>query len=291
MGCEAFESEFWITLGYSSSNDISLHEYIWSTAIVGMSVFAVFIVERMPRGALIFVGFFGTHACLIASTYIVASYEFLATDSAKGFAMGAIALIYIWGLFYVVFLAGSKFIYTAEIFPNHLRAKGMALAMVSLSVTDAMWTIASSYALPAIGWKFFIVFIVLGVVAMIVLLRMYPDTRNMPLEDIGKLFGEYGPSNNGWNIAQHGNANDDAWNPAQHGNGVLYPGPYNAQSPHEVGGSYRHQELYGMRDPAEAYGDPRYEMNGRSLPAQLGGQDVYEFPAANSRSGSHRQRS
>lgn len=139
-----------------------------------MSIFTLSIIEKMPRRAMIFVGFFGTHACLIASTYIVASYEFLATGSARGFAIGAIALIYIWGLFYVVFLVGSKFIYTAEIFPNHLRAKGMALAMVSLSVTDAMWTIASSYALPVIGWKFFIIFIVLGVVAMIVLLRKYP---------------------------------------------------------------------------------------------------------------------
>lgn len=66
-------------------------------------------------------------------------------------------------------------------------------------------------------------------------------------------------------------------------NGFQQPGPY------EVAGGPGRPELCGMRDPAEAFSHARYEMSGRPVPAQLGGQEVYEFPGVNSRQGSHRR--
>lgn len=111
----------------------------------------------------------------------------------------------------------------------------------------------------------------------------------MPLEDIGRLFGEYGPSNNGWNIAQNGDAGDNAWNYAHSANSYHEMGSNNAPTPHEVDGSYRVPELHGMQETAEAHGVPRYEMHGRSQPAQLGGENVFEVAAANSRRNSRLQ--
>ena len=40
------------------------------------------------------------------------------------------------------------------------------------------------------GWKFWLLFIILSFVGGVVIWIWYPDTRNMPLEEISALFGD-----------------------------------------------------------------------------------------------------
>lgn len=142
-----------------------------------MSILALLVIEKMPRRSFIIIGFLGTLFSIIAYTGIVGGSEtepYAISSDMKGFAIGGIFVTYVFGLFYAGFLYGSKFFYAAEIFPNQLRAKGMALAMVTLSVTDILWLVATSYAFATITWKFFIVFIGLSAIAITVLGRILP---------------------------------------------------------------------------------------------------------------------
>ena len=101
----------------------------------------------------------------------------------------------------------------------------------------------------------------------------------MPLEDIGRLFGDGPPMNNMWPQAQPMNPNQYA---------PMAQQPYYPHWP-EVEANHR-VEMDGMRPPAEAAGPQRYEMPHRYAPVEAGGANLYEFPAGSvhSRGGSRR---
>jgi hypothetical protein len=43
-------------------------------------------------------------------------------------------------------LDGTQYVYFAEIFPNHLRAKGMTIGMASIALMNIMWLQAAPTA-------------------------------------------------------------------------------------------------------------------------------------------------
>jgi hypothetical protein len=78
-----------------------------------------------------------------------------------------------------------------EIFPTHLRGKGTTLCVASYSLINILWTQVSPSAFATIGWRFYLVFIACSLVSGVITLTTFPDTRNMPLEDIAAMFGDH----------------------------------------------------------------------------------------------------
>jgi aspartate oxidase len=62
---------------------------------------------------------------------------------------------------YIAFFAPTidtaGFVYYSEAFPNHLRAKGVSLAICSAALADVAYLQAASTAFAIIGWKYFLV--------------------------------------------------------------------------------------------------------------------------------------
>lgn len=49
----------------------------------------------------------------------------------------------------------TTYFYLGEIFPNYLRARGMALGMASLCLANIIWLQAAPTAFANIGWKYY----------------------------------------------------------------------------------------------------------------------------------------
>jgi hypothetical protein len=47
--------------------------------------------------------------------------------------------------------------YCAELFPNHMRAKGMAVCTTTVALTSLVYLEVASTAFANIGWKFYMV--------------------------------------------------------------------------------------------------------------------------------------
>ena len=94
-------------------------------------------------------------ATLVAEAALVASYPPSAGQNPAGLK-AAIAMIYLYIVslphpsirvhyltpdkFFAEFLLdGTQYIYFSEIFPNHLRAKGMTIAMAAIALVNIMW--------------------------------------------------------------------------------------------------------------------------------------------------------
>ena len=85
---------------------------------------------------------------------------------------------------------GPEWAYLGEMFPTHIRSKGYSLAMSVLALSNVVYTQAAPTAFATIGWKYYLVFIILTFIGGIVVWFYYPDTRHMPLEELAALFGD-----------------------------------------------------------------------------------------------------
>lgn len=48
-------------------------------------------------------------------------------------------------------------VFNSELYPNHLRAKGVALTVATIALTNLVYLQATATAFANIGWKFFLV--------------------------------------------------------------------------------------------------------------------------------------
>jgi len=64
---------------------------------------------------------------------------------------------YIFPLFYSGGVDVTSIVFFSEVFPNHIRAKGVALAISTIALTDLVYLQATATAFANIGWKFFLV--------------------------------------------------------------------------------------------------------------------------------------
>lgn len=81
-------------------------------------------------------------------------------------------------------------VWYSEIFPNHIRAKGICLSIATIALTDLVYLQATATAFANIGWKFYLVFICITIVGGIICIFVIPETKGIPLEEIAKIFGE-----------------------------------------------------------------------------------------------------
>lgn len=115
--------------------------------------------------------------------------KYVGTEHRAGL-IGCALMIFMFQAVYSVLLDGSTFFYIAEIWPSHVRASGFAIAMGTLSFTNIIWLQAAPDAFVAIGWRFYLFFIIIPFIAGVTAYFFFPDTLHKPLEEIAALFGD-----------------------------------------------------------------------------------------------------
>jgi hypothetical protein len=90
--------------------------------------------------------------------------------------------------FAAVCLDGTQFSYLGEIFPTHLRAKGVCLGVSMISLMNIIWLQSAPVAFITVGWRFYLAFIIPGTIGGIIMWVFFPDTKvrillylNLPL--------------------------------------------------------------------------------------------------------------
>lgn len=119
-------------------------------------------------------------------------------------------MLYVYIVMWEVALDGTQFVYVSELFPNHLRAKGLSLALAAFCLVNIVWlqtaptafeyvyltqaliTMMTQNSYRSIGWRFYLVFIIPGAIGSVTMWLTFPDTRGMPLEEVAAIFGDRG---------------------------------------------------------------------------------------------------
>lgn len=91
---------------------------------------------------------------------------------------------------YGVCIDATTYVYCSEIFPNHLRAKGMAWSLAVLFLSTVAYLIPAATAFATIGWKYYLVFIILTAINIPIIWWTFPETKGLALEEISEKFGD-----------------------------------------------------------------------------------------------------
>ncbi len=150
------------------------------------TMLALLVIDRFGRKFLMLVGSVGYIASLSATAWAFYAYG----DHFD--RVGSLVVL----LSLVVFIASHAFgqgaviwVFISEIFPNRVRARGQALG----SFTHWFMAAAISWTFPMIaaqsGGHAFAFYAVMMVLQLVWVIRVMPETKNVPLEEIQRRLG------------------------------------------------------------------------------------------------------
>jgi MFS family permease len=145
------------------------------------------ILDRFGRIKIMAIGVIGCAICVTIEAAMVA--KFANGGSKAGNAIGVL-FIYLFVTFYGGCIDVSMYVYCSEIFPTLIRAQGVGFSVSGLFVAALLFTEVAPTAFNTIGWKYYLVFIFLPLFAVGFLIKFFPETKGLTLEEIGSKFGD-----------------------------------------------------------------------------------------------------
>ncbi|KAL8277510.1 hypothetical protein RQP46_010065 [Phenoliferia psychrophenolica] len=162
-----------------------------------------FLVDRVGRKPFLVIGLTGELICLCILAALSKYYS--KGESTAG--ANAFVAFYMLNEFVVAIMEPCAYLMSAEIYPLHVRTKGVAISFGFLALTNTWVIEASSTMIQALGWKGYLLFICFSAFNVVMWVIFLPETKNVPLEEMARLFGEEGAAQVApVKEAYHGNA-------------------------------------------------------------------------------------
>lgn len=159
----------------------------WTSFTIIGNTFTSLFLDRFGRRTFLLIGASGCVTSLIFEAALTA--QFLGTSNLAG-QRAAVFFIFFYIFWWSFFVDATQYVYVAEIFPNHLRAQGVALGLTFFYLASEVTLVGAPVALNVIGWKFYLVLIVPSGVYIALIYLLFPETKMRTLEEIGELFGD-----------------------------------------------------------------------------------------------------
>ncbi|KAF2096436.1 MFS general substrate transporter [Rhizodiscina lignyota] len=175
------------TLGYGTEDQLRF-QCGWITVGVIFNAVGASLMDRFGRRPLMLIGVSGCCLWLIIEAAMVASFAAQGTNKA-GLSMG-VAAFYLFLAVYSVGIDVAGVVFYSELFPNNIRAKGICLSIATIALTDLVYLQATATAFANIGWKFYLIFIIISGLGALLMYFVLPETKGIPLEEMAKLFGD-----------------------------------------------------------------------------------------------------
>lgn len=139
-------------LGYDTEYQL-IFQCGWISVGIIFNAVGALIMDWTGRRPLLLLGVGGCCVSLILEAAMVATYAETNSGNSAGLQMG-VAAAYLFLAFYSVGVDVAGVVFYSELFPNHIRAKGIALSIATIALTDLVYLQATATAFANIGWKF-----------------------------------------------------------------------------------------------------------------------------------------
>ncbi|KAJ5768398.1 sugar transporter [Penicillium manginii] len=154
------------------------------------AVFMVFIVDRFGRRGPLLVGAVGAGVAMFyLAIYSQLSQSFDRVPPSNSGSHAAVAMIYIYAIFYGFSWNGIPWIFASEVLPTRVRTIGMMCAVCMQWLAQFMIVYSLPHMVATIKYGTFYFFGACTVSAFVFAYLFVPETKGVPLEDMGGLFG------------------------------------------------------------------------------------------------------
>ncbi|OAG37952.1 hypothetical protein AYO21_07802 [Fonsecaea monophora] len=183
----AYGPSLYASLGFNVKQSLIL-QCGWIAGSIPAALIGVTLCDRFGRKPFIMAGYVGCVVSLVILTAMEAVYAPTATNKVGlGWAVTALYLIVI---FYCLGVEACGAPFYCEIFPTHIRAKGVCFCVFVNSAANLLYLEVAPTALQNIGWRFLLVFICVLSVGSVLYWFWVPETRSVPLEELAAIFGD-----------------------------------------------------------------------------------------------------
>jgi len=170
--------------GFSASAALIANVANGVLAVVGSAICLFFLMDRVPRRKLIIGGFIATTTC---HALIVISSFLLPEGLTKVFVIFFFMVAFVFCM--QLALNIPVWVIISEMFPLRLRGLGMGVCVLCLWVANAIIAFLFPIIVEAIRIEgAFLVFVVLGLIAIAFLKVMLPETKDRSLEELEEAF-------------------------------------------------------------------------------------------------------
>ncbi|GAA6035524.1 hypothetical protein JCM8097_000298 [Rhodosporidiobolus ruineniae] len=160
-------------------------------------VWCFFVIDRFGRRGILLIGSVGGALSMFAiGAYIkIADPAHNVTETLPPGGKAAMFFFYLWTAFYAVSWNGTPWVVNSESFPGAVRQVTQCFAATS----NWLWNFVISRATPTMflnmGYGVYLFFAAMQVLSIPYIVLLLPETRNIPLEEMDRLFAQ----RNVWN--------------------------------------------------------------------------------------------
>ncbi|KAG0649889.1 High-affinity glucose transporter [Hyphodiscus hymeniophilus] len=173
-------------LGFDTSKQLLIAS-CWITLALCGNCFNALTVDRIGRVRALQIGWCGDILALIAECVALSTYQRTGTRSS---AIASVAFLFVHIFFFSFNVDATSYVYIAEIFPTHIRAKGMAASISGYFLSLLIYLEAGPTAFANIQWKFYLLFLIGTCLFVIPTFFYFPETKGLSLEEINRLFDD-----------------------------------------------------------------------------------------------------
>jgi MFS family permease len=198
-----YQAELFAEIGFTGARTLFLSGFYGLAGFVGTLINIGLVADRMGRKksmcmsskilqsllADLVVGI-GAITLLIDLSILMPLSKIYTGSTNQAGQAAAVTFIFLHSFVYSVFMFGTVWVYTTEIFPTNLRAPGTAICIFWGQAFGILLQQVGLKVFEDIGYLFYIVFITCTFVAGLVYYFVLPETRGATLEDISGLFGD-----------------------------------------------------------------------------------------------------
>ncbi|KAJ9609817.1 hypothetical protein H2200_006146 [Cladophialophora chaetospira] len=185
LGIANFLILIFSSLGMSGVMPLLLYA-IYTTIGTTCVAIAIFTVDRVGRRTMFLIGFPALALCLLLEG--VLQWQYLGSDNKAGLA-ACVLIIYVYIVMFQC-VDGPSFIWMSEIFPTNIRGRGIGLGFFSYFVGAITYTTPSALAFKNIKYRMYFLYMGLCCISTIIVYFYIPETKRLPVEEIGALFGD-----------------------------------------------------------------------------------------------------
>ncbi|KAI0472906.1 MFS transporter [Xylariaceae sp. FL0804] len=184
-----FSVTIFAQIGISANNALKYQAINNILALIAQACCIAFI-DRFGRRPTLITGNLVNCVMFIIATILLALFP-PSSDSGSTAGWGFIIVTWLYNISFSFACGPLSWIVPAEIFDTHTRSKGVSIAtMISYALGEVNTMIGqvTPIAIAAVGWRYFLVFVVCNFTNAIFFYIVLPETKRLPLEEMNYLF-------------------------------------------------------------------------------------------------------
>ncbi|KAL6703394.1 hypothetical protein ACN47E_009736 [Coniothyrium glycines] len=146
---------------------------------------AFFTIDRFGRRKLFMFSGVGMASCMLA---LAVASSFPKDNRAAQIASAF--FVFLFNFFIPIGFLGANFLYCTEVAPTKLRVKMASFSTAHHWLWNFVVNMATPVAIEVIGWRYYIVFLIVSAIVSPTVYFFYPETMGRSLEELEMMFSE-----------------------------------------------------------------------------------------------------